>query len=208
MGLNYMESGSATNKDQSEQQSLTDIQLKIEQLIQQQPANKKPWYQNPEMIVAFSALVIGIVTTFTSIYSASIDRAYARASVWPSVEIARSHDNDLFKYIISNNGTGPAIIKYAKIQHGKQYLSKWRELDIFKTIVQSHVGKTVLPAQKTINPVIYRGDKVDNILAADNLISIELCYCSIYDECWLVNRDNNPQTVSQCVIDNNQRFLQ
>ena len=42
-----------------------------------------PWYKNPEMIVALSALIIGLVTAFTSIYSAYVDREYARASVWP-----------------------------------------------------------------------------------------------------------------------------
>ncbi len=41
------------------------------------------WYTNPEMIVALSALLIGIVTAFTSVYSAYVDREYARASVWP-----------------------------------------------------------------------------------------------------------------------------
>ncbi|WP_228768406.1 hypothetical protein [Shewanella sp. TC10] len=203
-----MESGTDTNKGQGDQQSLTDIQLSLEKIIQHQTPDKKPWYQNPEMIVAFSALIIGIVTTFTSIYSASVDRAYARASVWPSVEIARGYGYDSFKYIVSNNGTGPAVIKYAKVTHDNKYLSKWSEIDVFKEVTQSHLGKTVLSAQKTITPVLYKGNKVDDILKTDNLIAIELCYCSIYDECWIVNRNNNPELVSHCEIASSQRFSQ
>ena len=77
------------------------------------------WYKSPEMIVALSALIIGLVTAFTSIYSAYVDREYARASVWPRLEIFRSFNgNSSFSYGVSNNGTGPALIKYAKIQDG------------------------------------------------------------------------------------------
>ncbi|WP_241906373.1 hypothetical protein [Shewanella sp. 10N.286.51.B7] len=210
-----MESGIPPNSQVNDQvinqteteQRLATREQQIDNLIVQQLA-KKPWYQNPEMIVAFSALVIGIVTTFTSIYSAAIDRAYARASVWPSVEIARGYGYDSFRYIVSNNGTGPAVIKYAKVTHDKKYLSQWRDINVFEEVTQSHIGKTVLSAQKTITPVLYKGNKVDDILKVDNLISIELCYCSIYDECWIVNRDNNPMPIEQCVIDDKHKFLQ
>ncbi len=75
------------------------------------------WYKNPEMIVAFSALLIGIVTAFTSIYSAYVDRTYARASVWPRLEIFRSFSQGNFSYGVDNNGTGPAIIKYARVKY-------------------------------------------------------------------------------------------
>ncbi len=39
------------------------------------------WYKIPEMIVALSALLISIVMTIVAIYSAHIDRSYARASM-------------------------------------------------------------------------------------------------------------------------------
>ena len=55
------------------------------------------WYKNPEMIVALSALFIGLVTAFTSIYSAYVDREYARASVWPRLEIFSSQTHVLNK---------------------------------------------------------------------------------------------------------------
>jgi len=69
------------------------------------------------MLVAMSVLFISIVTAAVSIYSASTDRKYAKASVWPRLEIFRSFNSDKsFEYAVTNNGTGPAIIKYAKVQ--------------------------------------------------------------------------------------------
>ena len=53
---------------------------------------KEKWYKNPEMIIALTALFIGLLTAFISIYSAYTDRAYAKASVWPKIEIFRSHN--------------------------------------------------------------------------------------------------------------------
>jgi hypothetical protein len=42
----------------------------------------------------------------------------------------------------------------------------------------------------------------------DENLSIELCYCSIYEECWVTNRKNTPQPVEICIIDDADRFLQ
>ena len=83
---------------------------------------KQKWYKNPEMLIALTALFIGLITAFISIYSAYIDRAYAKASVWPKVEVFRSKGKDRFSYGVANRGTGPAIIKYVKVSIGKRYL--------------------------------------------------------------------------------------
>jgi len=61
------------------------------------------------MIVALSALHISVVTTIIGVYSTMIDRSYARASVWPRVELYRSFTlepgQESFNYGLMNNGT-------------------------------------------------------------------------------------------------------
>jgi hypothetical protein len=166
------------------------------------------WYTNPEMIVALSALLIGIVTAFTSVYSAYVDREYARASVWPRLEIFRSYSLNSFSYGVRNSGTGPAIIKYAKVYDGSKYMKKWIDSEPFKNISQSHLSNRTLSPQKTITPVSYSGKGAQKLAEADKLISIELCYCSIYDECWLIDRDNRPMSVKACFVEEEQKFLQ
>ena len=167
------------------------------------------WYKSPEMIVALSALLIGLVTAFTSIYSAYVDREYARASVWPRLEIFRSFNgNSSFSYGVTNNGTGPALIKYAKVQDGSKYIKTWKEIEAFQNIRQSHISNRTLSPQNSITPVLYKGENAKALVKADALIGIELCYCSIYEECWVIDRNNRPTTVEACTVDTKDMFLQ
>lgn len=166
------------------------------------------WYKKPEMIVALSALLISVVTTVVGIYSAYIDRAYARASVWPRLEIFRSYSDQSFSYGVSNNGTGPAIIKYAAVTYKSKSIKRWDEIPEIPRFTQSHISQRILPAEKSIQPLIYQGAQNKLFLAIDNDIKISLCYCSIYEQCWITDRSNDPQPVDECKIDKKQRFQQ
>lgn len=169
---------------------------------------KTQWYKNPEMLVALSALFVGLLTAIISIYSAYVDREYARASVWPKLEMYRSFSGDTFSYGVSNKGTGPAIIEYAKIQIGPDIIKQWSDIEEFSRISQSHLHSTTMLPGQVITPIKYRGDRVPEILKLDENLSIELCYCSIYEECWTVNRSNDTQPVKECVIDEVEAFEQ
>jgi len=170
---------------------------------------KKSIFQNPEMIIAISALFISIITAGVSIYSAATDRAYAKASVWPRLEIYKSfHPEKHFEYGVINNGTGPALIKYAKVSYDSKTVKRWVDIPNLKSFIQSHFGSRILPSQGAITPLHYKGNKANLFLETDKKVSIELCYCSIYDECWLTDRSNQPNPVEQCIIDDKDRFLQ
>ncbi|MCL1077923.1 hypothetical protein D5R81_05325 [Parashewanella spongiae] len=172
--------------------------------------NKK-WYKKPEMIVAMSALVMTLVTTTVSVYSAYIDRSYARASVWPRLQIYRSYGDTHFSYGVNNPGNGPSIIKYAKVTYQSKPISRWNDIPEFPQHIQSHLGQLILAAQDKLVPMTsLRNKPKDNekFLEIDKSVEIELCYCSIYNECWLVNRANNPKSIKSCVIDPKIAFKQ
>lgn len=160
------------------------------------------------MIVALSALLISVVTTIVGVYSAYIDRAYARASVWPRIEIARTYDQTNFKYVVTNAGTGPAIIKHAKIKYKSKPIKQWREIpELPNDFVQSHLSSKILPSQHTIYPLQYTDD-LAVFLETDKFVDITLCYCSIYDECWQVDRESYNNPVDSCKVEESERFLQ
>lgn len=171
-------------------------------------------FKSPEMIIAGSALIVSLITAFASIYSAFIDRAYARSSVWPRLEIYRNYDasKTYFSYGVNNKGTGPAVIKYARLSYNDNVIKSWPEylqMRIGRDVehVQSHIGSKVLSAGESIKPMETR-DKDTALLTEEDGLQIELCYCSVYDECWLVNRLNAPMPVAQCTIEDKDRFLQ
>ncbi len=164
---------------------------------------QKPWFLKSEMIIALSALLISVVTTVTSIYSASIDRAYAKASVWPRLELSRTYKEDIFGYILSNNGTGPALIKYAIVQFQGKTIETWDEIPFIEDVdsfTQSHMGKRVVPSNHTFKPMLIKTTNVKQHINNDRSVKITLCYCSIYDDCWIIDRENAPQKIDHCEI--------
>ena len=180
---------------------------------------KRAWYQSPEMIIGLSALVVSLVAVFVGIYSAYIDREYARASVWPRLEIYRSFSSqaEKFEYGVSNSGTGPAIINFVKVAEQGNAIKYWRELTIFQQenvfFTQSQIGNRIIPTQQTVKPLQISGkskiEKLADFIALETKnISIQICYCSIYDECWLTDRTNNPAPVNECKLGEQARFLQ
>lgn len=177
-------------------------------------ANKKN--NNPEMIIAISALLVGVVTTFTSIYSAYIDREYARASVWPKLELYRSYDSNSFSYGVANKGTGPAIINYVTIRDGNEYIKQWRDLKSMSEshqgrYSQSHISSITISPQDRLAPITLDGERAQLLYKkdnSDNRLQITICYCSIYQECWVVDRSSQPSPVSACEVADDLRFLQ
>ena len=164
---------------------------------------KQAWFLKPEMIIALSALLISVVTTITSIYSAYIDRAYAKASVWPRLELARTYFDDSFGYILSNKGNGPALVKYATVEFDGKNIETWDEIPFTEDAIrysQSHMSSRVIPANETYKPLLLTTTNIKPHLKNDKKIKITLCYCSIYDECWVISRDNIPQEVPHCEI--------
>ena len=163
---------------------------------------------NYEKIFAILAYFVGLAAVGVSVYSAYTDHEYARLSVWPRLDILRSQGSNYFKYEVSNNGIGPALIKYAKIKHDGKIIHHWADIPEMKNIRQSHIGTKTLPSLVTIYPVTSQGSQSIEIADIDHQISIELCYCSIYKECWLTNKENNPIAIDICSIDDRDRFLQ
>jgi len=166
------------------------------------------WYKKPEMVVAFSALLISIITAVVSVYSAYIDRAYARASVWPRLELAKSFGSKNFELLITNSGTGPALIKYAKIEYDGKTIKKWLDIPNIPNFTQSTINTRILSSQNTIKPIVYSGERKSDFLNIDKSLAITLCYCSIYNECWVTNKNNNPQEAESCDIREEDKFLE
>ncbi|OIQ46527.1 MAG: hypothetical protein BM565_11215 [Gammaproteobacteria bacterium MedPE] len=160
----------------------------------------KAWYKKPEMIVALSALVVSLVTTVVSIYSATTDRAYAKASVWPRIEIYPNYSggSQVFSFSVKNNGTGPAIVKHALISYADKPIKVWRDIPELPDVRQSHISTRILSPQQQVEPIRITGMKRSQFIKLEKEIKITLCYCSIYEECWLTDRSNNPVKVKQC----------
>ncbi|WP_299007401.1 hypothetical protein [uncultured Shewanella sp.] len=166
------------------------------------------WYKKPEMIVAFSALLISLITTAVSVYSAYIDRSYARASVWPRLEWGRSFGHEHFSYHVTNSGNGPALIQYAVVRYQSKPIKAWQDILSLPNAAQSHISTKILSPQEIVKPLSYEGSEMNTLLKIDESIDVELCYCSLYEECWIITREIASTAVDRCVVDPSIAFTQ
>jgi len=182
-------------------------------------------------IGSFSALAFSLLALVTSVYQTrlmqvqtELMQTQARASVWPYVTIGKNEDGvpgrEAFTWRVDNNGVGPAKIESVQVfVDGKPYRN-WSE--VFTQIApgEEFHGRTsslngiVLPPSTNRETVVEMvtpdtPQRAKVFRAAAPRMAIEVCYCSVYDECWLVRSlqtDNKP--VPRCETRGTVQFEQ
>lgn len=159
------------------------------------------WIKSPQTMIALSAVVLSVCGLFISIYETSLIREQQRASVWPNVQVTPSFKSDTLKIFVQNTGIGPARIMNASMKYKGELINNWdhlksafdyEEKDI--SDIQSLVSGEVVPPS-TEKELIYRvastatNQNKDLVYQMSTSISnmdidLEVCYCSVYDECW------------------------
>lgn len=107
-----------------------------------------------------------------------------------------------------NRGVGPARVRAAALEYRGEHKENWREVlrgiyddDTSRTIEQvgeyGYVNGFVYPGSMTEAATIFRvpvgetgvGEDVAQILhreiVMDGHVDVVVCYCSVYDECWI-----------------------
>jgi len=156
---------------------------------------------NTQLIIAISALVIGLFTVFIYIYQANIMAKQHQDSVWPYVNTGHSvNPSEGYSIRIDNKGIGPAIVKSMSIKlDGKEY-SSWKGLMNsigLDSIQYSCSGVSVLSPGET--QTIFNVQNYDNAkIVWEKLKSIDIIaiYCSIHDECWKLDDNGREKTKS------------
>jgi len=196
------------------------------------PASEKSNRRDIGDIASFVAVSLSVLALCTSAYQSMLMRdqtrlmqVESRASVWPSVSIGENDTHtptaDEFTWRVDNNGVGPAKIESVQISvDGKPYRF-WK--DVSAALVpdrpfhaqQSSINGTVLPASINRETTIEMVKLTDPTLArafhdAQSRFKITICYCSVYDDCWIAdiqNRVKQPST-DHCDTANTVQFEQ
>ena len=144
----------------------------------------KRWFERSEMIVASAAMVASVAAVIGAVYSASFDRASARAATWPHVEIYRSFTGTELSYAVGNRGTGHALIRFAVLeQDGARYRTwrQWREEGCRlpeRGFVQSHVSTRVLSPDQEIRIIQINDEELSVEIRENASISLTQGYSS------------------------------
>jgi hypothetical protein len=157
----------------------------------------------PDFVMATLAVVIGICTMVVYIYQARVMSKQLHTSVWPYVEVISSQGNSGISIGVSNKGAGPAIIKTNRIvldgkAHKENKLDSVLELITGRKIARNYttVESRVMAAGEHFN-FVEINDRSDMLALHSALrmhtLEIEVCYCSIYDDCWKIVNGKNTE---------------
>ena len=149
----------------------------------------------PELLLAIIAVLISISTMFVYLYQSSLMKTQQKMSVWPHLTFGPSWDHDHLALNLTNKGIGPAIIKKVKIVINDVQIDGIHELmkHIPDSLKSEFTYSSLWPGQVVMAGEVIQFFKNTNPetikyllgLMENGNIKIEICYCSVYDDCWL-----------------------
>jgi len=161
--------------------------------------------------VAITAIVLSICALLVSVLEVSAIRDEQRIQVWPYIDLASRYNSEGFFIEATNKGIGPARVRSLEM-----FLDDEPVDDLDSMIVQVLGKKNAFSydVYKSSNPsrsVLSPGD-MSTLFSVpwtpqtrqltENMsgtFSLTLCYCSVYDDCWLARlNDGEPESVSRC----------
>ncbi len=154
------------------------------------------------MIVSISALIVSIRETNIMREQSQLMHTQQKTNVWPYVTGRQSFslgEKGSVKFKMINKGIGPAIVKKTNFSIGEQPVDTY--LDIFnevKKILPDGVefglstgtfGEQILRSNEELEAITITFDRFedDYNIMTKIVINFDICYCSIYDDCWAIN---------------------
>lgn len=167
-----------------------------------------------QTVLSLVGVFIAIVALYAALTESEATRKQTAAAVWPFVQLTiHDHLSGIgaeFRISLSNAGVGPARMRSMRVVLDGEPLHDWHEAvarlgeEGAHRLGQSFVSRRVLIPGETIDMV----STTDRVLVEKFLTtlaqpgnSIVYCYCSIFDECWLIDSEKDLQTpdpVGQC----------
>lgn len=174
--------------------------------------SKKSILKEPEMIMAICAVFLSLVAVSVALFEANIAREQQKVSAWPYLDVTSSNLNGMTHMVI-NKGLGPAIIKDVRVSFRNTPVKEWG--DLFNLIDEQYPWATttstlrnqIISPGQTFNFLKLNKDIFKEYLKTSKRhdISVSICYCSVYQDCWLAETET-PVFVESCKTDKKYSF--
>ncbi len=173
------------------------------------------WGSLLALTVSAMALAVGSYQTFLMQRQTRLMQVQARASVWPRVDISYAYDdsgsNAGFRLRLENNGVGPAIVRWVRVTMDGKAIHHWTQ--VLSAVIDakgtahaefSGVRNVVIPPSTNRDTLItalsvHDADIAKKIYDARDRLDMEVCYCSVYEDCWTSSwKDSQKQPTAVC----------
>lgn len=167
-----------------------------------------------QTILSVVGVFIAVLALYAALTESDAVRQQTAAAVWPFVQISTadfdSGDRAGFTLSATNAGVGPALVHSMRVVIDGEPMHDWAHVvahlggALDTQVERNSISNRVLsPSQtvvliSTMNPALARAF---HAVVANPENSVSLCYCSIFDDCWLVDsRDQalSPESVKNC----------
>ena len=166
---------------------------------------------------ALTALGISGLALAVGAYQTRLMQTQARASVWPYVVIGFNYadfgERQGFDLHVQNNGVGPAVVQSTVVRLDGKPVKHWD--DVIAALKKGHEGESAQASLSGLHGIVIppstnRDTDVSAIRTTDaalgkvlygaiDRLGIDICYCSIYDDCWTSHwLQRKPEPVSSC----------
>ncbi|HVT31403.1 MAG TPA: hypothetical protein VHE32_02065 [Rhodanobacteraceae bacterium] len=172
------------------------------------------WGSLSALAVSFFALALSAYQAREMSAQTRLMQSQARAGVWPYLSIGYSlHDTGEkrgYAFEIDNDGVGPARIESVTMTLDGKPVGTWREIfhaffgDVPVPATYSKIYGKVLPPNTNRETTIeaLRLSDIEQaraFYAAQDRLGMTICYCSVYDDCWIARRsDPEVRRVDRC----------
>lgn len=181
-------------------------------------------HQWVDLIVAFSAIAISVISLFIAVDNGRTERKLVAANSWPFLVFDKENDgllpgSRMAILKIGNGGVGPARIQSAVVRlNGRIVRSRWQLLssrcgvtwptdtdgEIRSGLLNENPIVGVLAAKDSVSFLALRerpgNGSVWNAFSAMRGLTFQVCYCSVLDDCWLTDLKSttSPAPVKAC----------
>lgn len=186
-------------------------------------SSKKQSFDRSDLIalLALFISVLGTIVAFreTSILSKEqqLNQRNQAASIWPYLDTryAYNFNDSIFTFImiLENKGVGPALLNHANLVIDKDtttfaeaanYLNRQKGEIVFVQSQSTEIGAGILSAGEEVQLLEITAKSAlipaHEFQAVCNVLKINLCYCSVYQDCWKYNADSWATATEDCEI--------
>lgn len=190
-----------------------------------------------QTVLAVVGIFTGAVALVAALNEADAVRKQLYASVWPRIETGSDRwsreavqrreelaglEGPLFRFTMLNSGIGPARIAAVRVSVDGKARRTWPEVIEALTGMKdvsfgsSTIGGRVIRSGDVVNAMTLLGEPAQLVMDAladpgesRRRVVIEICYCSVFDECWITadsSTTTEPHPVEQCPDFGDEQF--
>jgi hypothetical protein len=150
----------------------------------------------PERWISIAALVVSGFSLLVAADARREESNYRRLSMKPKVAITFNYNTSGAGWVFANSGLGPGVVRSFGVavddapQRNWEAVARLLGVNLYTRTFGTLIPGLMIPQSASGLSVLFwvaPGPGKDLLIKQAERVRIEICYCSLYDECWLAS---------------------